>query len=108
MGDFLRQWSARAMATGIVVLRQMAKTLLLHAGGILIYRASATTYGDSGSNGRRLDCSSCSSSRAVIVLMIEALNSCPHNSSVIAATFRALTPCTYIWASDVTSAFSLR
>ena len=30
--------------------------------------------------------------------MFEALNSCPHNSSVIAATLRALAPCTYIRA----------
>ena len=35
MADFLRQWCQRAMATGIAVLRQMAKTLLFHASGIL-------------------------------------------------------------------------
>jgi transposase len=35
MEDFLRQWCARAMETGIALLRQMAKTLLLHASGIL-------------------------------------------------------------------------
>jgi len=35
MEDFLRQWCARAMDTGIGLLRQMAKTLLLHASGIL-------------------------------------------------------------------------
>ena len=35
MEDFLRQWCQRAMDTGIAVLRQMAKTLLLHASGIL-------------------------------------------------------------------------
>jgi transposase len=35
MENFLRQWCTRAMATGIGLLRQMAKTLLLHAGGIL-------------------------------------------------------------------------
>ena len=35
MEDFLRQCCQRAMDTGIVVLRQMAKTLLLHASGIL-------------------------------------------------------------------------
>ena len=35
MEDFLRQWCARAMDTGIALLRQMAKTLLLHASGIL-------------------------------------------------------------------------
>lgn len=35
MEDFLRQWCARAMETGIALLRQMAKTLQLHARGIL-------------------------------------------------------------------------
>lgn len=35
MEDFLRQWCARAMETGIALLRQMAKTLRLHARGIL-------------------------------------------------------------------------
>jgi transposase len=35
MEDVLRQWCARAMDTGIGLLRQMAKTLLLHASGIL-------------------------------------------------------------------------
>lgn len=35
METFLRQWCTRAMATGIGLLRQMAKTLLLHATGIL-------------------------------------------------------------------------
>ena len=35
MEDFLRQWCGRAMDTGIALLRQMAKTLLLHASGIL-------------------------------------------------------------------------
>jgi transposase len=35
MEDFLRQWCDRALATGIGLLRQMAKTLLLHARGIL-------------------------------------------------------------------------
>jgi transposase len=35
MEDFLRQWCARAMDTGIALLRQMAKTLLVHASGIL-------------------------------------------------------------------------
>jgi len=35
MEDFLRQWCDRAIATGIGLLRQMAKTLLLHATGIL-------------------------------------------------------------------------
>lgn len=35
MESFLRQWCERAMATGIGLLRQMAKTLLLHATGIL-------------------------------------------------------------------------
>ena len=35
MEAFLRQWCARAMDTGIALLRQMAKTLLLHASGIL-------------------------------------------------------------------------
>lgn len=35
MEDFLRQWCARAMDTGIALLRRMAKTLLLHASGIL-------------------------------------------------------------------------
>lgn len=35
MEDFLRQWCVRAMDTGIALLRQMAKTLLLHASGIL-------------------------------------------------------------------------
>jgi transposase len=35
MERFLRQWCERAMATGIGLLRQMAKTLLLHAEGIL-------------------------------------------------------------------------
>ena len=35
MEDFLRQWCARAMDTGIALLRQMAKTLLLHASGLL-------------------------------------------------------------------------
>ena len=35
MEGFLRQWCARAMDTGITLLRQMAKTLLLHASGIL-------------------------------------------------------------------------
>jgi transposase len=35
MESFLRQWCERAMATGIGVIRQMAKTLLLHATGIL-------------------------------------------------------------------------
>jgi len=37
MEDFLRQWCARAMETGIALLRQMAKTLLLHANGILTW-----------------------------------------------------------------------
>lgn len=35
MESFLRQWCERAMATGIGLLRKMAKTLLLHAPGIL-------------------------------------------------------------------------
>jgi transposase len=35
MEDFLRQWCARAIDTGIGLLRQIAKTLLLHASGIL-------------------------------------------------------------------------
>jgi transposase len=35
MEDFLRQWCTRATATGIGLLRQIAKTLLLHASGIL-------------------------------------------------------------------------
>jgi transposase len=35
MEDFLRQWCARAIGTGIALLRQMAKTLLVHASGIL-------------------------------------------------------------------------
>jgi hypothetical protein len=35
MESFLRQWCERAMATGIGLLRQRAKTLLLHASGIL-------------------------------------------------------------------------
>lgn len=35
MESFLRQWCERAMATGIGLLRQMAKTLLLHTRGIL-------------------------------------------------------------------------
>jgi transposase len=35
MADFLHQWCARAMDTGIALLRQMVKTLLLHASGIL-------------------------------------------------------------------------
>jgi transposase len=35
MEDFLRQWCTRAMDTGIGLLRQIAKTLLLHASGIL-------------------------------------------------------------------------
>jgi len=35
MESFLRQWCERAMATGLGLLRQMAKTLLLHASGIL-------------------------------------------------------------------------
>jgi transposase len=35
MEDFLRQWCTRAMDTGIALLRQMAKTLLLHTSGIL-------------------------------------------------------------------------
>jgi transposase len=35
MENFLRQWCERAMATGIGLVRQMAKTLLLHATGIL-------------------------------------------------------------------------
>jgi transposase len=35
MEDFLRQWCVRAMDTRISLLRQMAKTLLLHASGIL-------------------------------------------------------------------------
>jgi transposase len=35
MEDFLRQWCGRAMDTGIALLRQMAKTLLVHASGIL-------------------------------------------------------------------------
>ena len=35
MEDFLRQWCARALDTGIALLRPMAKTLLLHASGIL-------------------------------------------------------------------------
>ena len=37
MEDFLRQWCARAMQTGIPLLGQMAKTLLKHATGILSY-----------------------------------------------------------------------
>jgi len=35
MESFLRQWCERAMATGIGLLRKMAKTLLLHAIGLL-------------------------------------------------------------------------
>lgn len=35
MEDFLRQWCTRATDTGIGLLRQIAKTLLLHASGIL-------------------------------------------------------------------------
>lgn len=35
MENFLRQWCGRAMDTGIALLRQMAKTLLVHASGIL-------------------------------------------------------------------------
>jgi transposase len=35
METFLRQWCARAVDTGVALLRQMAKTLLAHASGIL-------------------------------------------------------------------------
>jgi hypothetical protein len=41
-------------------------------------------------------------------LTVLALNSCPHNSSLIALTLRVETPCTYISTKAVTSAFSLR
>lgn len=37
MEDFLRQWCERAGQTGIKLLQQMAKTLLVHATGILNY-----------------------------------------------------------------------
>lgn len=37
MEDFLRQWCERACQTGIKLLQQMAKTLLVHATGILNY-----------------------------------------------------------------------
>jgi hypothetical protein len=40
--------------------------------------------------------------------MDEVENECPTNSSVIAFTFRVDTPCTYISASALGSAFSLR
>ena len=35
MEDFLCQWCERAVTTSLTVLRQLAKTRLLHASGIL-------------------------------------------------------------------------
>jgi hypothetical protein len=52
--------------------------------------------------------SSSSSSRWLMALIVEALNSCPHSSSVIALTLRVLTPWTYISPSAATKALSLR
>jgi hypothetical protein len=48
-------------------------------------RAYKITYGNASLKGRRLNPSSWVSNRAVIALILEALNSCPHNSSVITA-----------------------
>ena len=44
----------------------------------------------------------------MIRLIVLAENVCPHSSSVIALTVRVDTPCTYISASALTSAFSER
>ncbi len=45
---------------------------------------------------------------ALMRLMVLAENVWPHSSSVIAFTFRVDTPCTYISANALTSAFSER
>jgi len=72
------------------------------------YRASSTRYGYSSSSRRRANAVSTPSSPRFNSLIVPAENACPHNSSVIAFTFRVDTPITYISASAVTNACSLR